>query len=144
MFEFVIAATDDQSLKIEEGMIVCQALVELNKLWFDKHPEDLCALGSGAVMYDKESEAQLDDHQVLRTAPILIREGRGLCMEIVAFEVAARQVMGQQAKPYIFKKAPGIYHVQMKLKRGDKWKTVDVSVELEKKGYVRTPGCRIE
>ena len=143
MFEFVIAATDDPSLKIEEGMVICEALIELNKLWFERHPEDLCALGTGAVAYDKESEAQLADHQLLRTAPILLQDGLGLCMEIVAFEVAARRVMGQEAKPYIFKKAPGIYHVQMKIHRGGQWKVVDVSVELEKKGYVRTPGCRI-
>lgn len=143
MFEFIIAATDDPKKKIEEGIIICEALIAFNELWFRDHPEDICALGSGSIVYDKESEAQLADHQLLRTAPILIRDGIGLCMEIVSFEVAARRCMGQEAKPHIFEKAPGIYHVQMKLKRKKSWKTIDVSLELEKSGRVKTPGCEI-
>jgi hypothetical protein len=143
MFEFVIVATDDPTRKIEEGLVVCEALISLNEIWLRDHPEHLCALGQGIIKYDKESEAQVDHHQILRTAPALLEDGKGLCMEIVAFEVAARRVMGLQAKPHIFRKTRDIYHVQMKVLKGKDWKTEDISLELEKKGYVVTPGCKV-
>src|SRR3990172_826214 len=114
LFEFRIL-TDDKNVSndemIEQGLAAIEAAIAINILHFNRHPEDLCALATGKIKYDSKNKDVLSMISEISTVPILIKRGIGLCIDIVAFDVAAKRIEKKQVWPHIFFNGGGIFHV---------------------------------
>lgn len=151
LFEFRIL-TDDKNVSNEEmikqGLAAIEAAIAINILHFQKHPEDMCALAAGKIKYDSKNKDVLLMISEISTVPVLIKRGVGLCIDIVAFDVAAKRIEKKHVWPHIMFKGGGIFHV---VTRGYGWdgKVIeyDPSSELERHGYVfsyQPDTCRIK
>lgn len=139
-FDFRII-TDDTDVSseemIEQGLAATRAAIEINLLYLQRHPEDACILACGAVKYDSKNMNILVTSQEISTIPILKKTGIGLCIDIVAADVAIKLCDGLDSWPHIFFKGNGIYHVVTHL--NDRHGNVieyDPSAELERMGLV--------
>ena len=150
MAEYIFCIpTDDEGVSsdemVEQGLAAIWFAINLNVLYFQRHPEAICALACGQVKYDSKNRDVLSMIGEICTAPILIKRGRGLCIDIVAFDVAAKLFDGYEVWPHIFSRDGGIFHVvtQGFGKNGEMIES-DPSLELEQRGYVvshRSPNC---
>lgn len=139
-FKFVVV-TDDKGVSNEEmaqqGLAAIEFAIKLNLMHFKRHPEDICALACGKVKYDTKNKDVLLMVSEISTVPILIKRGIGLCIDIVAFDVAAKRFEGFDVWPHVFFKGGGIFHV---VTRGYDWEgnviEYDPSAELEQKGLI--------
>ena len=142
--------TDDEGVSdeemVEQGLAAIWFAIKLNILYFKRHPEAICAMACGQIKYDSKNKDVLSMIGEISTAPILIKRGNGLCIDIVAFDVAAKIFEGLEVWPHIFSRGRGIFHV---VTQGIDWNgkvlESDPSAELEDRGYVvsyRSPNCR--
>jgi len=139
-YKFVIRTEDEGTTseeQIEQGLAATYAAARMNVLYFQRNPEASCALSQGKIKYDSENKDVLSMIGEISTAPILISEGKGLCIDIVAFDVAARMFEGYQAWPSIFSRGGGIFHVVTHILNG-KGNVIeyDPSAELESRGLI--------
>lgn len=131
---------DDQGAGDEEMASMAVACIEaaaiINLMWFQSHPDDICALACGKVKYDAKNKEVLSKIADIKTAPRLISSGIGLCIDIVAFDVAARRFEGFNAWPAILPRGGGIFHVvtQTYNLNGEPV-TIDPAQEMENLGY---------
>ena len=141
-FEFRIL-TDDRGVSddemIDQGLAAIHAAIAINLLHLQRHPEDVCVLACGKVKYDSKNKDVLLMISEISTIPILVRRGVGLCIDIVAADVAINIFEGRDAWPHIFSRGDGIYHVvtQGRGRAGDVLE-YDPSAELEQMGLVIT------
>ena len=142
IFEFRIITEDlgvSEDEMIAQGFAAIWCAININILHFNKHPEDICALGQGKIKYDSDNKDVLLMISEISTAPVLIERGVGLCIDIVAFDVAAKICEGCKVWPHIFSRGGGIFHV---VTQGyDSEMNVieyDPSEELESMGLVKT------
>jgi hypothetical protein len=147
-FEFTII-TDDEGASseemIEQGLSATNTAIEINLLYLQRHPEDACILACGGVLYDAKNSSVLVKNQHISTIPILKKKRLGLCIDIVAADVAIKLHDGTKAWPHIFFRGGGIYHVVTHL--NDRHGNVieyDPSAELQRMGFVVSfqPNCR--
>ena len=139
-FEFRIL-TDDKGVSNEEmvqqGLAAINAAIAINMMHLSRHPEDACVLACGAVKYDSKNKDVLLMISEISTIPVLRQKGIGLCIDIVAADVAIKKFEGLDVWPYIFFKGGGIFHV---VTQGhDQAGNVieyDPSAELEQRGFV--------
>ncbi len=139
-FKFVIR-TEDQGTtnedKIEQGLAACWAVIAMNIIFFRRHPDASCALAEGRVRYDSENKDDLAMVGEISTAPVLISTGVGLCIDLVAFDVASRRFHGTESWPSVFSRGGGIFHVVTHAFGPDgRVVQYDPSAELEQNGYV--------
>jgi len=128
-----------------QGLAAIEAAIAINIMYFNRHPEDICALACGMVKYDSAKKTLLDLVGDIETAPILIKKGYGLCIAIVAFDVAAKRFEGYNAWPVVIDQEGGYFHVitEMELPDGSVVQ-LDPSSELERIGIIvegRSPQC---
>ena len=140
MFKFCIL-TDEKEVSNEEareqGLAALWAAIQMNVLHFRRHPEDICALACGKVKYDSKNKDVLLMISEISTVPVLIKKGIGLCIDIVAFDVAAKIYEGYDVWPHIFFKGGGIFHVVTRGQDlGGNVIEYDPSSELEARGLV--------
>lgn len=140
VYKFVII-TDDKDAPVEEqidqGIAATWAAIHMNVMYFRRNPEDICALACGKVKYDKKNSDVLSTIGEISTAPILIKRGIGLCIDIVAFDVAVKIYEGFDAWPHIFSRGNGVFHVVTKgYGPGGEMIEYDPSLELEQRGLV--------
>jgi hypothetical protein len=138
-FEFRIH-TDDEGASEEEisfqGLAAIEAAICMNVMYFERHPDAVCALACGSVKYDSANKNVLSLVADIRTAPRLIREGKGLCIDLVAFDVAVRRFEGKTAWPLIIAKGDGDFFHVITETHGPNGQVVqiDPSLELEQVG----------
>jgi len=142
LFEFRIL-TDDAGVSdeemIQQGLSAIWCAVNINVMHFRRNPEDICALACGKIKYDSENKDVLLMISEISTVPILIQKGIGLCIDIVAFDVAAKIFEGYDVWPHIFSRGGGVFHVvtQGRDLHGNVIE-YDPSLELEQRGLVKT------
>ena len=141
-FEFRIL-TDDKDVSheemVEQGIAAIDAAIVINLLHLGRHPEDVCALACGKIKYDSKNKDVLLMIAEISTIPVLLQKGIGLCIDIVAADVAIHIFEGREAWPHIFAKGDGIYHVVTQgLGRAGDVIEYDPSAELEQLGLVVT------
>ena len=137
-FEFRIL-TDDKGVSNEEmaeqGLAAIHAAIAINLLHLRRHPEDVCVLACGKVKYDSKNKDILLMISEISTIPVLIKKRIGLCIDIVAADVAIKIFEGLEVWPHIFFKGGGIFHV---ITQGYDWAhnviEYDPSAELEQHG----------
>jgi len=137
-FEFRIL-TDDAGASEKEismqGLAAIEAAIAMNVLYFQRHPEHVCALACGWVKYDSKNKNVLSLVADIKTAPILIEIGIGLCIDIVAFDVAVRRFEGKKAWPVILPRGGDIFHVVTEtVDSTGNVVQLDPSLELERLG----------
>lgn len=139
-YKFVIRTEDAEVSEeevMEQGLAAVWAAIKINILYFKRNPDAICALACGKVKYDSKNQDVLSMIGEISTAPILIKEGKGLCIDIVAFDVAAKLIEGFDVWPHIFSRGGGIFHfVTQGIDTTGKVIQSDPSAELEQKGYV--------
>lgn len=149
-FQFNIL-TDDNGADDEEmamqGLVALEAAIGINQMYFRRRPDAVCALACGMVRYDTANKNVLSLIAEIKTAAILIRTGIGLCIDIVAFDVAARRNDGMRAWPVIIPSGGGIFHVVTEME-GPGGETIqyDPSEELERLGLAvsnQSDQCRV-
>lgn len=139
-FEFRIL-TDDKGVSdeemIEQGYAAMQAAIAINVLHLHRNPADVCALACGKVKYDSKNKDVLLMISEISTIPVLIQKGVGLCIDIVAADVAIKIFEGLDAWPHIFSRGGGIFHVVTQ-GRNPAGHVIeyDPSAELEQRGWV--------
>ena len=148
-YKFVIRTEDSdvsENEMIQQGLAAIWAAIQINVMYFRRNPAAICALACGQVKYDSRNKDVLSMIGEISTAPILIKRGKGLCIDIVAFDVAAKIHEGLEVWPHIFSRGRGIFHV---VTQGIDWNgkvlESDPSAELEQRGYVvshRSQSCR--
>lgn len=138
-FEFRIH-TDDEGADEEEmalqGLAAIETAIAMNLMYFQRHPNAVCALACGLVKYDTAKKNLLELVADIWTAPRLIKNGKGLCIDIAAFDVAVRRFEGKKAWPVIHSKGDGkFFHVVTGTIGPDGKETeIDPSKELEQAG----------
>src|SRR3990167_898266 len=96
-FLFKILTEDyggDEKEMAVQGLAVIEAAIAINISHFRRYPQDMCALACGKIRYDSANKDVLDIISEIRTAPVMIRDGFGLCFDIVAFDVAIKRTEG--------------------------------------------------
>lgn len=141
-FEFRIL-TDDKGVSdgemVEQGYAAIEAAIAINILHFGRHPEDICALACGKVKYDSKNKSVLAMISEISTVPVLIQTGIGLCIDIVAFDVAVKRYENYIAWPHIISRGGGIFHVLTHIQDvNGRAVEYDPSLELEQRGLVAT------
>lgn len=141
-FEFRIL-TDDKNVSekemIQQGLAATWCAININMLHFGRHPEDICALACGKVKYDSKNKDVLLMISEISTVPILINRGVGLCIDIVAFDVAAKLFEGYDVWPHIFSRGGGVFHVVTQgYDMNGNVIEYDPSAELEQRGLVKS------
>jgi len=103
MLTFQILTEDDDSAErvIVKTLSVMESAIELNQMWLRRHPEDVCFLTCGEINYDFARETTLSDIIPIKTIPILKKTRIGLCISFVAFDVAVRRMLGEEAEPHV-------------------------------------------
>jgi hypothetical protein len=142
--------TDDEGVSdeemVEQGLAATWFAIRLNVLYFRRHPEATCALACGQIKYDSKNQDVLSMIGEISTAPILIKREKGLCIDIVAFDVAAKIYEGLEVWPHIFSRGGGIFHVVTQgIDTSGEMLEYDPSAELEQRGLLvshRSPNCR--
>lgn len=139
-FEFRIL-TDDSGVSdmemVEQGYAAIKAAIAINVLHLRRHPEDVCVLACGKVKYDTKNKDILLMISEISTIPVLIQKGIGLCIDIVAADVAIKIFEGIDAWPHIFSRGGGIFHVVTQCRnRTGHVIEYDPSAELEQRGWV--------
>jgi len=137
-FEFRIhtddAGADEKEIALQ-GILAIEAAIGMNVLYFKRCPSDICALACGLVKYDSENKNVLSLIADIKTAPALIETGIGLCIDIVAFDVAVRRYEGKRAWPVILPRGGDIFHVVTEtIDSNENVVQLDPSLELEKLG----------
>lgn len=141
-FQFRILTDDyggDESEMAMQGLAVIEATIAINMQHFRRYPQDMCALACGKVRYDSATKDMLDIISEIRSAPIMIRDGFGLCFDIVAFDVAIKRTEGLRSYPIIINRGGGYFHFVTGIVSLEGRETqYDPSEELERMGYVVT------
>ena len=141
-FQFRILTDDyggDEKEMAVQGLAVIEAAIAINMAHFRRYPADMCALACGKIRYDTATKDILDIISEIRSAPIMIRDGHGLCIDIVAFDVAIKRTEGTQSYPIIINRGGGFFHFVTGLFGYDgRELQYDPSEELERMGYVVT------
>jgi len=138
-FVFKIIADDEGASEQEiafQGLAAIEATISMNLMYFARHPESVCALACGMVKYDTANKNVLSLVASIKTAPVLIRTGIGLCIDIVAFDVAVRRFEKKRAWPAIIPRdVDGLFHVVTEIPGPNGVMVqVDPSEELERVG----------
>ena len=139
-FEFRIL-TDDKGVSneemVEQGLAAVWAAININLLHLKRHPDDVCVLACGSVKYDSKNKDVLLMISEISTIPVLKKSGKGLCIDIVAADIAIKIFEGLDVWPHIFFKGGGIFHVVTQGHDWD-WNVIeyDPSAELEQRGLV--------
>ncbi len=139
-FEFRIL-TDDRDVSdeemVEQGIAAIHAAIAINVLHLRRHPEDVCALACGKIKYDSQNKDVLLMISEISTIPVLIEKRIGLCIDIVAADVAIKIFEGLDVWPHIFFRGGGIFHVVTQ-GHDQGWNVIeyDPSAELEQRGLV--------
>jgi len=149
-FEFRIL-TDDRGVSddemIDQGLAAIHAAIAINLLHLQRHPEDVCVLACGKVKYDSKNKNVLLMISEISTIPILAKKKKGLCIDIVAADVAIKIFEGLDVRPHIFFTGGGIFHVVTQGHSQDgRVLEYDPSAELEQQGLVvsyQPDSCRI-
>jgi len=150
-FEFRII-TDDEDVSDEEmvdqGLAAIWAAIHINVMHLRRHPEDVCVLACGSVKYDTKNKDVLLMISEISTIPILKKKKIGLCIDIVAADVAIKIFEGLDVWPHIFFRGGGIFHVvtQGHDSNGNVIE-YDPSAELEQRGLVisyQPASCHIQ
>ncbi len=138
-YKFVIRTEDDNvsdDEMIQQGLAAIWSAIKINILYFKRNPDAVCALACGKVKYDSKNKDVLSMIGEISTAPILIKDGMGLCIDIVAFDVATKLYEGLEVWPHIFSRGGGIYHVVTQGYDGaGQVIEYDPSAELEQRGF---------
>lgn len=103
-FTFEIIADDKGASESEVaawGLACIEAAIVINMTWLKRHPTEMCALACGKIKYDSKNKDVLSLVADIKTAPILIKLGKGLCIDIVALDVAVKRIEGKRAWPAI-------------------------------------------
>lgn len=118
MFEIRIQTDDfnDPREMIELGLYATEAAIGINKLWLKRNPQYICALSNGLIKYDKKLSETLSDINVVKTGSILIKSGFGVCIDIVALDVAVKRLKNIDAHPHIYHRGGGFFHVVVMIK----------------------------
>lgn len=147
-FDFHIL-TDDKGVSDQEmaqwGLACMEAAIFINVSWLRKNPTYLGALACGLVKYDKAIKNLKSLVAPIATAPRLIAEGKGLCIDIVAYHVAALRIQDINAAPYIIERGNDIFHVVTEVFHDGKRFLVDPSLEIEQMGLAveLQPPCKL-
>lgn len=139
-YDFMILTDDDGASEEEiafQGLNALEAAIGMNLMYLRRHPEAVCGLVCGEVKYDSAKRDVLSLVGEIRTIPRLLRAGKGLCIDIVAYDVAIRRFEGHDAWPKIISKGDGaFFHVVTEVPGPDGQDIeIDPSDELEKLGY---------
>jgi len=139
-YSFVIATEDSgvsQQEMIQQGLAAIEAAIKINVMHFERNPQDICALACGKIRYDSKNADALSLIGEISTVPVLIERGVGLCIDIVAFDVAAKIYEGLNVWPHIFSRGGGIFHVITQgISETGQVIQYDPSAELKQRGYV--------
>ena len=141
-FQFRILTDDyggDQKEMAMQGLAIIEAVIAINVAHFRRYPADMCALACGKIRYDTATKDILDIIAEIRSAPIMIRDGIGLCIDIVGFDVAIKRIEGHQSYPVIINRNGGFFHfVTGLVDQYGRELQYDPSEELERMGHVVT------
>lgn len=141
-FEFRILTIDyggDEDAMAMQGLEIIEAAIAINVFHFERFPDDVCAMACGQIKYDTANKDVLSLIGEIKTVPILIMTGIGLCFDIVAFDVAVRRFEGQRnAKPLIIKRGGGFFHFVTGIPQNGGVLQYDPSEELERLGLAVT------
>jgi len=139
-YKFVIRTEDSdvsENEMIQQGLAAIWAAIQINVMYFRRNPAAICALACGQVKYDSRNKDVLSMIGEISTAPILIKDGKGLCIDIVAFDVAVKIYEGLEVWPHIFSRGGGIFHVVTQgIDTNGQVIQYDPSAELEQRGFV--------
>jgi len=141
-FEFRILTDDSGAGENEmalQGLAAMEAAIYINMMYFSRRPDAICALSCGQIKYDTKNKNVLSLVGEIKTAPVLISTGIGLCIDIVSFDVAIRRLDGIEARPFMIPRGGGIFHVvtEMVMPNGEVIH-YDPSEEVEQLGYAAT------
>ena len=141
-FEFRILTIDyggDEHAMAMQGLEVIEAVIAMNVFHFKRFPDDVCAMACGKIKYDTANKDVLSLIGVIKTVPVLIASGVGLCFDIVAFDVAVRRFEGDpNSQPLIIKRGGGFFHFVTGMQNGNGMFQYDPSEELERLGLAVT------
>lgn len=101
--------------------VLLDTMTVLNGVFLRSHP-DTPALYESGVRYQRER-----DREEWRTVPVLLARRTGDCEDLACWRAAELRVAGIDARAVVYKAAPRLWHVVVKLPDGS---TEDPSREL--------------
>lgn len=142
MMKFEIHCEDDDNDErvVRKTLVVMEAVVELNQMWLERFPGDVCFLTCDEIEYDFSREYLLSKTIDIKTIPAMKMKGRGLCIDFVCFDVAIRRMVGENAFPEIIETSnPGVFHIRTVVKGEDGEETIyDPSREVAQLGAYKS------
>lgn len=141
MLTFKILTEDDANdVRVSEKVLMAmESAIAMNQMWLSAHPTDVCFLTCGSVRYDFATETVLSDIIPIKTVPILKKTKLGLCISFVAFDVAIRRMMGEDASPVV-RPTPkrDIFHIVTRVESEDGPTIIDPTHEIIHLGGYRS------
>lgn len=125
-------------------LAMIELAVALNIQWLKDNPEGKCLLACDGIVYDRVNAFRLSTTIPIKIAPAIAQTGKGLCIDLVALDIAVRRSESENAYPVIepFEGRPGVYHVFTGVKKGSKERLYDPTGEIAEHGsYVSRPPC---
>jgi len=141
-FQFRIHVDEDGSeTAVLQAMACLEAAIAINIDFLRRNPDAITALSCGRVKYDRKNQNITLRIGDIFTLLILIRRGWGLCIDIVAAEVAIRRLHGQDAWPVIHNgDRDGVFHVMVEVRQNGRLVQYDPTTELDLTGRVKETG----
>ena len=143
MLTFTILTEDDGDAErvIQKTLSVMESAIEMNQLWLKEHPGDVCFLTCGEIEYDFARESLLSKDIPIKTIPILKKTKIGLCIDFVAFDVAVRRMMGEEAEGDVTPTAKqGVFHITTAVSKDGETVIIDPTKEIIESGrYLSAP-----
>lgn len=124
---------------VQISAILIEAVVQINMQWIAERRGRACMLVCDKIRYDEENSISLVTDIPIKTAAAIAATGEGLCVGLVAFDIAARRLDGQNAYP-IFKpqRRRGLYHIVTGVDAGGRTREFDPSRELSETGRYKS------
>lgn len=124
---FLIKFSEDIDLLHEYEVSLIYCVSDMNRIFVENTPLPSLCLGCLGVQYlDKKINAGEIEH-----ISKMIEQGYGKCDSIVAWFMTLYTLEGKESRPIIVPtNRPGVDHVQLQVREGNIWKTIDPSINL--------------
>jgi hypothetical protein len=124
---------------VQISAILIEAVVQINMKWIQERPGRSCMLVCDKIRYDEANSVSLVTTIPIKTAAAIQATGEALCVGLVAFDIAARRLAGQDAYP-VFKpqQKRGLYHIVTGVELGGRAIEYDPSRELSETGRYKS------
>jgi hypothetical protein len=134
-FDIAVGPDPGSSRIVKTAAILIDAVVQINEIWISSHRDRSCMLVCDEILYDAANSVSLVKDIPIKTAAAIEATGKALCVGLVAFDVAARRLAGQDAYPVFRPQSKrGLFHIVTGVDINGRYLEFDPSRELSETG----------